>query len=366
MKRLLKQENILYMALWTFMFIVPVIMLFSQREHGESFDWADLLHIWKQLAVYLLVFIFHNLVLAPMLIEKHRLWKYISAVVMLVALFFVVQCMNRPAEPGPPSHAIHEMPQGERPPLPPPHEDGFDEGPRPMVRPLVGQHDIVATIILMLMLGMNIGVKLYFRHQEDHRRMTDLEHQNLEQQLEYLKYQINPHFLMNTLNNIHALVDIDPEQAKDTIVGLSKIMRYVLYESSMQKVPIIRELCFIDDYIQLMRMRVTETVSVNVEMPEHTPDGQIPPLMLITFVENAFKHGVSYQKPSFIDISITTSDNRLHFTCRNSKVLRNKDLHGGIGLANTKRRLELIYGTDYELSLDDQADTYTVTLDIPV
>jgi LytS/YehU family sensor histidine kinase len=238
-------------------------------------------------------------------------------------------------------------------------------GPKPPS--MFKEHDIVIFIILLLMFGMNLGLKYYFRHRQDRERLIALERQNLEQQLEYLKYQINPHFLMNTLNNIHALVDIDPEQAKETIVELSKIMRFVLYEGSKQKVPLRQELIFLDNYIQLMRMRITDNkVDINVDIPQAIPDREIPPLMMITFVENAFKHGVSYQQHSFIHINIQIIDNQLHFVCSNSKVPQGEDHHGGLGLQNAKRRLELIYGRTYHLDIRDEENTYTVNLTLPL
>ena len=172
---------------------------------------------------------------------------------------------------------------------------------------------------------------------------------------------------MNTLNNIHALVDIDSERAKESIVGLSKIMRFMLYEGDKQTVPLSRELAFTQDYIQLMRMRITDRVRIKVEMPGRVPDCQIPPLVLITFVENAFKHGISYRQDSFINISISINESHLlQFSCSNSKFPRKEEHLGGVGLKNVRQRLDLLYGQNYSLMIDDQSDTYTVTLQLPL
>jgi len=236
-----------------------------------------------------------------------------------------------------------------------------------MKRPplIFGQHDLIAMIVLLLMLGMNIALKLYFRQRGDHKRMEELEKQNLEQQLEYLKYQINPHFFMNTLNNIHALVDIDPEKAKATILELSKMMRFVLYEGNKKGVPLDREIAFLQNYITLMKLRYTDKVKINVNTPSALPNKEVPPLMFITFVENAFKHGVSYRQESFIDIEIIiTNDSTLKFTCKNSKIPKEEDKHGGVGLTNVRQRLELIYGNNYTLNIQDESNSYTVNLTI--
>jgi len=232
--------------------------------------------------------------------------------------------------------------------------------------PIIGEHDIVATVILFLMFGMNIGIKLYFRTRDDQKKLVELEKQNLEQQLEYLKYQINPHFFMNTLNNIHALVDIDAEKAKSTILELSKMMRFILYEGNKNGVTLTREFEFIRNYIALMRLRYTDKVNINIDLPTLIPDKQIPPLMLITFIENAFKHGISYQHESFISVKVVIKGSNLLFTCRNSKADKPNEEKGGVGLTNVKQRLDLLFGDNYTLDMQDEPDIYNVQLIIPL
>ena len=389
-----KKESLVYLVLWAILFAAPVLSIYIHHAgngDAQTLPWNELWHIWRQYLVFLAAFLIHNYLLAPLLVYSRRRILYSLGIITLLGVFIMVQCAQRPDFPerrhGPHERMNVEHVMDDRPPfddrdrpeppfddlerpLPPdkknpqfsPQHPSFkDHPPR-----IVGQHDVVATIIFILMTGMNLGIKFYFRQRDDRERLAILERQNLEQQLEYLKYQINPHFLMNTLNNIHALVDIDPEQAKETIVELSKIMRFVLYEGSKQKVPLRQEIIFLDNYIQLMSMRVTDQVDIKVDIPQVMPDRDIPPLMLITFVENAFKHGVSYRQKSFIDISIRISDDRLLFHCRNSKVPQGEDCHGGVGLQNVKRRLELIYGSTYTLDIKDEADTYTVDLSLPL
>jgi LytS/YehU family sensor histidine kinase len=227
---------------------------------------------------------------------------------------------------------------------------------------------------------MNLGVKLYFKQKADQRQLTELEHKNLEQQLEYLKYQLNPHFLMNTLNNIHALVDIDGERAKEAIIQLSKILHYVLYETNNKRVSINKELEFMQNYTDLMRMRYgkklqfTDT-SCQLVTPGTDQPQMIPPLLFISFVENAFKHGVSYQQPSFIEITgkrykDKQEHNRLLWSCRNSKHQKQQQTtvpqQGGVGMANVRQRLDIIFGNNYTLNVNETDNTYEVTLDIPM
>ena len=171
---------------------------------------------------------------------------------------------------------------------------------------------------------------------------------------------------MNTLNNIHALVDIDPEKAKESIIELSKLMRYVLYDGNMQMASLQKESDFIDNYIELMRLRYSDRVDIRVERDKTLPDAMIAPLITITYVENAFKHGVSYNEESFIHIITHVKDGRFLFTCRNSKHKESTEEHGGVGLENTRKRLNLIYGDDYSLNIDDGEKAYSVELDIPL
>ena len=217
-------------------------------------------------------------------------------------------------------------------------------------------------------MGMNLGVKLYFMSHRDLERQKIIDKKNLEQQMEYPKYQVNPHFFMNTLNNIHALVDIDPERAKTTIVELSKMMRHILYDGGKKLIPLSREVEFLNLYVQLMRLRYSNKVHINVELPQQLPELKLPPLMLIIFVENAFKHGISYREESFINISAEVENKRLLFGCRNSKPTQPQKSNekGGMGLQNVRQRLELLYEDDYTLSINDAEKTYEVKLDIPM
>ena len=379
-----RQETLIYLAMWAMLLMAPVISLAIRTANTDiAFDWSEILTVWKEYLPFFIVFLIHNHLFAPQLIYRQRKWLYVGGCLALIVLFQTYECNHRPDFREIRRHRmeqrlerLNKLPEGERPPLPPdgqfmPDERppfGFDrKGPKGEKHPplIFGQHDLIAIIILILMLGMNLAIKLYFRQRGDREKMKRLEKQNLEQQLEYLKYQINPHFFMNTLNNIHALVDIDPEKAKTTILELSKMMRFVLYEGNKQRVPLDREIAFLHNYIKLMKLRYTDKVRITVDTPESVPNSEIPPLLFITFVENAFKHGVSYQQESFIDIKIEVGS-QLSFTCSNSRIPKEEDKHGGVGLQNVKQRLDLIYGNSYSLDISDQSDTYTVILKIPL
>ena len=395
MKNQSRQENVIYLAVWGILFLAPLLSYYVRTVNDStiSFDWMEIMMVWQHFGLYLLLFMIHNFLLAPLLIHQHKRLLYFGALAVIIVGFATCQYINHPrfkdrkhpmdirgdihmGEPG--DHPF--MDEGHRPPefegsgnMPPAPHDGrhaFKPHKNQRQAPM-GERDIVAVTMLVLMFGANLGIKNYFKSRNDHKKLLALEKENLEQQLEYLKYQINPHFFMNTLNNIHALVDIAPEKAKDTILELSKMMRFVLYEGDKKGVPLSREFDFIRNYITLMKLRYTDKVSIVIDLPAEVPDKQIPPLMLITFIENAFKHGISYQHPSFIDVRVTLSDpsasaSRLSFTCRNSKADKPNEEKGGAGLKNVKQRLNLLYDNNYTLNIKDETDVYNVELTIPL
>ena len=400
-----RQETLIYLVLWGILFITPVMSLYIRSISGHTFDWSEVMMVWRRYGIYFAFFLVHNHLLAPLLVYKQRKAAYFSISGVLVVLFTFYQCSNEPArlerrgprpemmgnhrppefeehrppefEDGEPSEFEDQKPsefEDHRPPEPKDREPKMKpDGQRPPVA--LGQHDIIAIVVLILMLAANLGIKLYFRQRHDQRQLAELEHKNLEQQLEYLKYQLNPHFLMNTLNNIHALVDINPEQAKEAVIDLSKILRYVLYESNQERVPMSKEREFMENYITLMRMRYGDKLSFSTSLLDDVTGITVPPLLFISFVENAFKHGVSYQKPSFIAIESKRykdklDHDRLLWTCRNSKHTKPETTtiprQGGVGMANIRQRLNLIYGSNYSLGFNETADTYEVMLDIPL
>lgn len=367
-----RKEHIIYTLMWIALYLSPVMGLYMRMSGNPhiDFSWYEILNAWKFNTVWLVLFAIHNFLLAPLLIVKRRTWLYTAlAVALLVATMFTLSVI-RPSD----SRMLHAPQRSEccehdcmnaemmaSKQQPPPMRGG---GPLVMF----GPGEVVLFFGGLLLMGMNLGVKLYFRSQEATKALAQVEKHALERQLQYLKYQVNPHFFMNTLNNIHALVDIDPERAKASIVELSKLMRYVLYEGNNRLTPLSREVQFLRNYVQLMSMRYTGNVSISLDVPDVLPDSMLPPLLLVIFVENAFKHGISYRTKSFVEISLQPHGDRLLFSCRNSRpeIKHDENMKGGVGLSNVRRRLDLLFPGNYTLDIKEQEDTYTVCLDIPL
>ncbi len=197
----------------------------------------------------------------------------------------------------------------------------------------------------------------------------ELERINVENELQILKAQINPHFLFNNLNNLYALTLKQSEQAPEAVLKLSNILRFGLYESQKQKVPLEEEIQFIRDYIELEKLRLGNRTNIELEIIGSTQGKSIEPFMFINFIENAFKHGANPTLgKSYINIQfkIIEQDNSIHFEIKNNKpnVLNNleKNKVGGIGLKNVQIRLNILYPNRHSLNIVDEKETYTVKL----
>ena len=181
-------------------------------------------------------------------------------------------------------------------------------------------------------------------------RRSEKKQKEVEAELAWLKNQINPHFLFNTLNNISSLTQIDADEAQDAVMQLSDLLRYAMYETNKPKVPLDGEVEFLRNYIELMKLRCNEMTTVSTEIEVADRNMEVAPLLFISLVENAFKHGMNSNAPATIDISLKQEDGTLVFVSDNTNNPKpTKDRSGsGIGLENTRRRLDLLYQGRYQ------------------
>lgn len=206
----------------------------------------------------------------------------------------------------------------------------------------------------VLVLGISTSLATIRKWQQDKQRREELEKEKISSELSFLKAQINPHFFFNTLNNIYALTQVDADMAGKAIHQLSRMMRYLLYETQQGQTSLSQEIAFVKDYISLMQLRLTDAVRIDVQTPTHLQDMPMAPMLLLPFLENAFKHGVSVTQQSHIDIRILQHGNMLDVTVKNPMMKDNSvslDTNSGIGLVNTRRRLELLYPAKYTLDI---------------
>ena len=371
-----RQENFLYLIIWTMIFaVVPVTRLFRWLSgHSTAFGWAEVFRAWTGVLPFLALFLIHNYLIAPLLIKRRRTPLYLVLTVLLLVSFgtFTILAHSAPGRPereGPPPQALRHAPAPERMDRPAPPPEEFRHAPRPEPKDHRGNPpmspETMKIIMGLLVIGVNLGAKFFFEGRRNERKMEQLRTEHLNHQLEYLRYQINPHFFMNTLNNIHALVDIDPEKAKESIEEFSKLMRYVLYDGDRPTIPLSRELEYLRHFISLMRIRFADSVRIKTDFPEETSDTQIPPLLLASFVENAFKHGISYDRDSFVEVCVSVTDGSISFLCNNSRQGEEQPLQHGIGLANVRKRLDLLYDGNYTLEIQEKPNTYSICLTLP-
>ena len=206
------------------------------------------------------------------------------------------------------------------------------------------------------------GTAFYFIRyaQFKERKETETLLQGRQSELSFLRSQINPHFLFNNLNNIYSLVYDKNDQALNALASLSELLRYMLYDTN-DLVALIKEISYIEKFIALQQLRFEEPSGVHIGVSGDFDQVNIPPLILIPFVENAFKHG-DVTTSQWLDIHLSANEQYMHFFCSNKKIIKHMDADGGIGIENVKRRLALLYPEKHQLEIKDDNELFTVKL----
>lgn len=296
--------------------------------------------------------------------NKKKLWLYITSNIVLlvcvIAVFYIVETMLRPPLlPTPPMPKPGIIP----PPLHGPIQHGFMEEHILRALTMFPRIGTMALLSIILSVVMKLGEKWLNWENQKQQMKAELQ----ENELKNLKNQLNPHFLFNTLNNIYALIPISQDKAQKSIHELSQLLRYTLYDNNEREVPLEKDLLFIKNYISLMRLRLNSLVTLTVNINEKEGTGKtIAPLLFISLVENAFKHGVSGDKPSFIDITIGVTGDivtcRVENSCFPKK--ENDKSGSGIGINNLKRQLDILYSGRYTYNITKEDERYVAELSI--
>lgn len=318
----------------------------------------------------LAVFYFNYYFLIPNYYLKRRYAVYTSLLfalfIFLIGSHYIIKTL--PHQKHIEEHRKHErhmhqnrMLKEGRPPLDRLHSDMHGERPPRFYKPPPPIFQLTQLVFLFI-LGILIGLYLRIKKNMD---QIIIEKNNAERS--YLKSQINPHFLFNTFNSIYSLaIKENADLTANGMLMLSGMMRYVVTESSEDFVPLEKEINYINDFIELQKLRLDKGIRLNYKVEGNTDDKQIAPLMLIPFIENAFKHGVNPDEDSAIDILISILDDELILKVVNNKVLMNHDMDEklGFGIENTKNRLNLIYPNKHSLMIEETNSTYQVFLKI--
>jgi two-component system LytT family sensor kinase len=231
----------------------------------------------------------------------------------------------------------------------------------PFVRVLIG-YAFISGFFLVSSCIIKFAIDWFSRE----RIQRELESERREMELQFLKSQLNPHFLFNSLNNIYSLAYQKSEKTPDAIMKLSEIMRYMIYESNDETVALSKEVEYLQNYIELQKIRFKDGIFIDFTLNGEINEQKITPLILISFVENVFKHGIVNDPENPVKINIIANQKILHFSVVNKKSTKNKDAQGGVGLANVERRLQLTYPERYKLNVVNSETHYTCELMIDI
>lgn len=337
-------EGLIYTVLWAFVFTVPVMLSFN----GGQFNTIRVQHELVRIFPFFLLFFIHNFFLFGLFSNDKKAVYFVLTTAAIIVFSIVAANLNfffrqfdLPVPKGPPGPERENM---------------------------VGRY-FYNLIFCILVAGLNLAIRTTFSWMQSQKKFEQLQKESFRTELELLRHQISPHFFMNTLNNIHALIDFDSEKAKDSIVKLSKLMRVLLRSDSNDAYSLKDEIAFIRDYIGLMRIRLSEEVEVQFNYPAVIPEVKIPQLLFISLIENAFIHGIKPEGNSFILIDMKMAESKkLDVIIRNSLAPVTEKTHENshIGLENAMKRFSLIYGNRYTFEVIETDSEFEVHISLPL
>lgn len=324
---------------WLVMIITPVLSSATIAK-----DWSVVLGAMKNSLITngpgCILFFLNYLLLVPKLFFGDRRRKAIFYAVNVVLIGFIVYRAFPP-----------------RPQIP---DEVISHIPRRVIWGMRIFRTFTSVFMNVFIVAIAVGLKSFIRSNELLMKYEQERRNAAEAELSWLKNQLNPHFLFNTLNNISSLTQIDADKAQDSIGQLSDLLRYALYDSENEMVPVDGEVEFMQNYVNLMKLRCNELTTVECSLDGVHGDVKVAPLLFISLIENAFKHGVNARKESFVKIDFRQDGDDLVFSCENSVFPKQESDHigSGIGLENMKRRLDIIYPGSYIYECGEQDGIY--------
>jgi two-component system, LytTR family, sensor kinase len=354
---------LLHLLAWTILIGLPLYFV-ERWQIGNDFIWLYYINT----LISGIIFYVNYLFLVPRFFFGKKKYRYYISVLILIACFYFVSDISNKLvfnyASGSSQSENFDRQSGEPDRRLPPGGGATLAGPGP---PFRGMHLYNFGFTSVFLIFFSLGLKVLERQSQIEELQKETEKERLNSELAFLKNQISPHFFFNTLNNIYSLIGINAEDSQTAVLKLSKLMRYLLYESEQGDTKLSQEIDFMNNYIDLMKLRVNDKVRVSISFPEKYADKNIPPLLFIPFIENAFKHGISYRENSYIDINMIVAAGTISFRCVNSlKKSKEEDPngHSGIGLENAGKRLSLLFPGQHELKIDKSENTFEVFLTI--
>ena len=337
----IKPSNYLHIIVGVFVLLFPIII------NEEYMTGGMYLRSFVVLFSYLFVFYLNYLVLIDKLFfNKSKLYLFFTVNLVIILLFWMGLQFWRDLDFK--NNILPQIEQIPEMPIEPPHRIF-----------LMALRDI---LLMMATVGLSLALKLSFNYYKLKEQSLELIKLRSESELAALKNQVNPHFLFNTLNNIYSLISISQGRAQQAVHDLSGLMRYALYEGNKDVVLLESEIQFVRNYVNIMALRLNKRVALNTELPGDVYGLWIAPMLFISLIENAFKHGVSNDEDSFIDVNIKSYPNRVECMVSNSISLNPVKETGGIGLDNLRKRLELLYPNRYTFANKTDNGVYSSKL----
>lgn len=334
---------LLHLSFWCVHLSFFVYQVIS-HQRGAEIDWATVVRVVGVQASFAMIIGYLNyFILLPSFLKDKKIGRYLIQFILTFAILISIRvALGR--------YVV----------------DGFTGGNGFLYTNRYVIQVVTTNLFIVIFLGMMRFAVDWF---EFEARRKNVENEKLIAELNFLKAQINPHFLFNTLNNLYYLAYTQSSKTTEVIAKLSQMMRYMIYDSNHPLVPLSKEIEYMENYISLERLRLNEKIPIELKVEGGDPsDYLIAPLIFITFLENAFKHGVSNSdSKAWISVSISLKDNECVYRVENSKIPFAKaeaEHKSGIGLQNVKRRLELSYPGKHSLTVNDLSDSYTVELNI--
>lgn len=374
-------EYVIYVFLWLIFLIIPVIT----NNYSSRNDIIRIRYDWLRMLPFLLVFIINSLILLPKILFRGKTRTYLFVLVLSVTaisvLFQVIGPVLYRNDPKLIEQRLLRDPQYGRADMMP----GAQPGQIPATGSLydtpakiTGQGELLTGnpptimflntfLISLLIAGFNTSIAVTNKWVEEEQARKEVEREHIRSELAFLQNQVSPHFFMNTLNNIHALIEADSALAQDAVLRLSELMRYLLYESERGDTTLRKEAVFLQSYVNLMKLRVDDRVKIDLDIQSVYENVSLPPLLFISFIENSFKHGISYRETSHLSFSLKGDKEKIEFIAVNTipSVQNPAKEEGGIGLENIRKRLDLLYGKDYDLEIKKAANEFRVKLVLP-
>lgn len=340
-----KKNLIPFLHLLTWLILIGLPYLLSLGQDQDQIFKRTLIHTWIPLCFYAIIFYSNYLYLIHNCLFRKKNVTFLLANACLIAFFVWINYQLK-------GIFIEDL-------VP---KQNLDKGPP---RSLFLYVDMIASMVPIV---FSVALKTTERWYRSEKERQESQTIKLQAEIQHLKYQLQPHFFFNALNTIYALVDTAPDSAKKTIHSLGKLMRYLLYDTDTEKVPLQKEIDFMTQYIELMKLRFSDKITISYAFPHISQNITVVPLLFITLVENAFKHGIPASKEATLSFEMEIMDTFLVFTAKNQNLPKNdEDKSGsGIGLENLKKRLKLLYPEDHSFTHKIEKETFTAILTLEI